>query len=161
MKTFFPQEINFNLQSPSLDRAHLLHFTQSAPMGEKWNEIVFHPIGSNSAKNSGEEEEEETTKQTGEQVIFPLRNIYNCFSKLSQNFQGHKAVSEEQQYRAPIMQETSKLQPTRTSSSVALQHLYIVAKSELAYAQYLPLTEPSFEHRLPLLVYVLVYHIIT
>lgn len=95
------------------------------------------------------------------QVIFPLCNIYNCLSKLSQNFHRLKAVSEEEQYRAPIMLEAFRLQPTRTSSSVGLQHLHIVAKSELAYVQCLPLRDLSFECRLPLLVYVLVYHIIT
>lgn len=94
------------------------------------------------------------------QVIFPQHNIYNCLSKHSQNFHGHRAVSEEQQYRAPIMQEASRLQPTRTSSSVGLQHLHRAAKSELANIQYLPLTDPSFEHRLPLLAYALVYHTI-
>lgn len=92
------------------------------------------------------------------QVIFPLCNIYNCLSKLSQNFHGHKSMSEEQQYRAPIMQEASRLQPTRTCSSAGLQHLYTGAKSELAHVQHLPLTDLSFECRLLLLVHVLAYH---
>lgn len=56
------------------------------------------------------------------------------------------------------MQEASRIQPTRTSSSVGLQHLYMGAKSELAYVQYLPLTDLPFERRLLLLVYVLAYH---
>lgn len=123
---------------------------------------MFHPIGSYSANTfKGGKRKKQPNKQENKisQLIFPLCNIYNCLSKLSQNFHGHTAVSEEQQYRAPIMLEASGLQPTRTSSSVGLQYLYIGAKSELAYVQYLPLTDPSFECRLPLLVCVLLYHI--
>lgn len=124
-----------------------LYFTQLAP-------ILLRLKGTRRKKKQQNKQEEIS------QVIFPLCNIYNYLSKLSQNFHRHKAVSEEEQYRAPIMLEAFRLQPTRSSSSVGLQHLYIAAKSELAYVQCLPLTGLSFECRLPLLVYVLVHHII-
>lgn len=163
MKTFFSQEIIL-LSSQHLLTEHIycispnphqrvrnemkLCFTQLAPI------LPIHLRGGKRKKQPNKQENKIS------QLVFPLCNIYNCLSKLSQNFHGHKAVSEEQQYRAPIMLEASGLQPTRTSSSVGLQYLYIGAKSELAYVQYLPLTDPSFERRLPLLLCVLVYHII-
>lgn len=134
MKTFFSQEIIL------LFSQHLLteHIYCISPNRHQWvrNEmkLCFTQLASILLIYWGGKRKKQPNKQENKisQLIFPLCNICNCLSKLSQNFHGHKAVSEEQQYRAPIMLEASGLQPTRTSSSVGLQYLQIVAKNELA-----------------------------